>query len=418
VAWHLLLKNNAAFVTMTAVPSGSSPNRPHLRAALLALVLSTCAVAAGVAYCERLEGQFIHALAPEFSDEKLQGVALQAEAFRQPDLLVMYGSSELAKEMPNNAVQFFQDYPTGFRVFPVGKPGATSLAILQKIAAVGKEVRGRKLAYSISPGWFFSEVFDPKYYMGNFSDLQALHLAFSSELSHELKRDIARRMLDYPDTTDDSWVLDFALHRLAGDSADDRLLYAAIWPLGKLESAVGRTQDHFEAAVHILDEDEKLNPQTRRGLRVLNWNDILKRAAQFANATAVQAKKNEVVKRKAAKKDRSKGFQQALAHAQEWTDFELLLRTFHELGAQPLLLSMPLEDIRLEVYGLDNAARLSYVNRLDSLADRFEYPLLMFRDHETDPAFLYDFQDHLSAEGWLYYNKALDDFFHNRLTSL
>ena len=44
------------------------------------------------------------------------------QAFRQPDLLVMYGSSELAKEMPNNAVQFFEEYPTGFRVFPVGNP--------------------------------------------------------------------------------------------------------------------------------------------------------------------------------------------------------------------------------------------------------------------------------------------------------
>ena len=40
----------------------------------------------------------------------------------------------------------------------------------------------------------------------------------------------------------------------------------------------------------------------------------------------------------------------------------------------------------------------------------------MFRDHENDPAFLVDFLDHLSAEGWLYYNKALDDFFHERLT--
>ncbi len=403
---------------MTPVPSGQAPNLSHLKAALCALLFAACALGAGVVYCERLEGQFVHALAPEFSDEKLQGIALQKEAYRQSDLLVMYGSSELAKEMPNNAVQFFQDYPTGFRVFPVGKPGATSLAILQKIAAVGPDVTGRKLAYSISPGWFFSEEFDPKYYLGNFSDLQAMQFAFSPDLSHELKRDVARRMLDYPTTTDDLWVLDFALHHLAGDTGLDRFLYAGILPLGRLTSAVGRTQDHFETALHILDEDEKLNPDAKHGLRVLNWNDILKRAAQFANATVVQAKKNEVAKRKASKQSRAKGFQQALAHAQEWTDFELLLRTIKELGGQPLFLSMPLEDIRLEVYGLDNSARLSYVNRLNALITGFDYRVLMFREHETDSAFLYDFQDHLSAEGWLFYNKALDDFFHGRITSL
>ncbi len=149
-----------------------------------------------------------------------------ARPLPQPDLLVLYGSSELVKEMPNNASQFFQDYPTGFRVFPVGKPGTTSLAVLQKIAAVGADIRGHKVAYSISPGWFFTEVFDPTYYEGNFSELQAYELAFNRHLSHDLKRDIARRMLEFPKTVENRRLLEFALRRLAGDTAIDRLLYA------------------------------------------------------------------------------------------------------------------------------------------------------------------------------------------------
>src|SRR5207248_11012501 len=120
--------------------------------------------------------------------------------FQQPDLLVLYGSSELVKEMPNNATEFFADYPTGFRVFPVGKPGATSLTVLQRIVGVGKGIEGKKLAFSISPGWFFTEIFDPKYYEGNFSEMQGCEVAFSSDLSHGLKRDIARRMLEFPST--------------------------------------------------------------------------------------------------------------------------------------------------------------------------------------------------------------------------
>jgi D-alanine transfer protein len=371
-----------------------------------------------VVWCRQLETQFIHALAPEFTDEKLQGAALQKVAFAQPDLLVMYGSSELAKEMPNNATQFFADYPTGFRVFPVGKPGTTSLAVLQKIAAVGQNIRDRKVAYSISPGWFFSETVDPKYYEGNFSPLQAMELAFSTDLSWGLRRDIARRMIEYPKTLEDNWVLEFAIHRLAGDTARDRALFGLIRPFGYLAQLVGRTQDHFEAALHILDEDEKLNPAPKRGLRAMNWNEVLKRAAQFANATAVAAKKSEVARRKASKVSREKGFLRAITYAKEWTDIELLLRTFHELGANPLLLSMPIEDIRLEVYGLAPSARTSYLDRLHRLAERYDCQYLDFRDHQGDPAFLVDFQDHLSAEGWLFYNKALDDFFHGRLTSL
>src|SRR4029079_11128958 len=104
--------------------------------------------------------------------------------------------------------------------------------------------------------------------------------------------------------------------------------------------------------------------------------------------------------------------------AREWTDFELLLRTLNELGAEPLLLSMPVEDIRLEVYGATPKLRNAYVERLDALAEKYRVPLIDFRDHERDPAFLVDFLDHLSGKGWLYYDKALDDFFHDRVSSL
>ena len=43
-------------------------------------------------------------------------------------------------------------------------------------------------------------------------------------------------------------------------------------------------------------------------------------------------------------------------------------------------------------------------------------PLADFREHQHDNDFLVDFLDHLSAEGWMYYNKALDDFYHGQFT--
>jgi D-alanine transfer protein len=398
--------------------SPPSPARNHLAAASLAAAIAAVAVLLCVVWCRQLERLYIHALAPEFTDEKLQGSALQKQAFAQPDLLVLYGSSELVKEIPNNASQFFADYPTGFRVFPVGKPGTASLAVLQKVAAVGESIRGRKVAYSISPGWFFSEVVDSKYYEGNFSAMQAMEVAFSSRLSWELRRDIARRMLDYPKTIDDHWLLSYALDRLAGDTLTDRAFYLLVRPLGAAAQLIGRTQDHFEAALHILDEDERLNPEQKRGLRALNWNELLKRTAQFASNTAITAKHNEVTRRKSLKNTRREGFLKAIATAKEWTDIELLMRTFHELGAQPLFLSMPIEDIRLEVYGLQPSARTAYLDRLALLTQRYNFAYLDFREHQTDAGFLLDFQDHLSSEGWLFYNKALDDFFHGRVSRL
>jgi D-alanine transfer protein len=65
--------------------------------------------------------------------------------------------------------EFFQEYPTGFRVFPVGKEGTSALAIAQKLAAMGEDLVGRKVALSISPSFFFEEQLNPEFYEGNFS---------------------------------------------------------------------------------------------------------------------------------------------------------------------------------------------------------------------------------------------------------
>lgn len=402
----------------TAPPS----DRSHLIACLVAIAIMAFVVTLGVRYCDQTERRYVHALAPDLSEVKLQGVVLQKKAFTQPDLLVLYGSSELAKAMPNNASQFFQDYPTGFRVFPVGQPGTTCLAVLQKVAAVGPDIRGKKVAFSMSPGWFFTAVFDPKWYEGNFSHLQALDLAFSGDLSSGLKRDIARRMLAYPKTLDNQWLLEFTLRRLAGAGPVDRALYALIWPMGRLENLVGRIQDHFEATLHVLDEEAKLQEPEHHGVRALKWNSLVQRAAQFAvNKTALRDKRLEVARKKQkyasahlTTASQTQNLVKTVDHAEEWTDLELLLRVFRELGARPLLLSMPVEDIRLQVYGVSPEVRTDYLRRLDETAARYNVALLDFREHEKDPAFLVDFLDHLSPQGWLYYNKALDDFYHER----
>lgn len=400
------------FLVSSAPPSQHN----HLYATLIALAVAGLALLGSTHWAMQLEEHYIHALAPELGNEKLQGAALQKRAFEQPDLLVLYGSSELVRDIPNRATEFFQDYPTGFRVFPVGKPGATSLAVLQKIAAVGDTIRGKKVAYSVSPGWFFIEVFDPSYYEGNFSDMQAFELIFSTRLSYSLRHEIARRMILYPKTLDDKWLLDFSVRHLAGDSLLDRALFAGIWPLGKVQNVISRAQDHCEAALHIMAEDEKLNANPKRIQRVLKWTEVLKKASQYVNASAVATKRGEVARKKLPRGSRNKIFLAEMARAREWTDFELLLRVFTELGAKPLLLSMPIEDIRLEVYGILPEARTAYRQRLDDLVAQYKIPLRDFREHDSDPGFSVDFLDHLSAEGWLYYNQALDDFYHDRLS--
>ena len=88
---------------------------------------------------------------------KLTGNILQTEAFRLPDSLPIYGSSELDRPAENRPDDFFRDRPTGFTAFPIGRGGTTCLMILQKLAAVGHAARGKKTAIFLSPTWFAKE---------------------------------------------------------------------------------------------------------------------------------------------------------------------------------------------------------------------------------------------------------------------
>lgn len=397
--------------------TGTPQPKPHLIAASVALFVLALAVAGGWIWCSQLEARYVSALARDLSDAKLQGVALQRAAFEQPDLLVLYGSSELMRDVPNTAAQFFAEYPSGFRVFPVGKMGTGMLSMVQKIAAAGTSVRGRKVAYSLSPSLFFEPTIDPSYYSGNFSALQARQLAYSTHLSFGLKRDIARRMLVYPDTLENHWLLESTLRRLARSSNLDRVLYYVTLPLGMMQNFVGRVQDHFEAAIDILSQpDLPESPLKKR--RILNWAEHLRQADGIARALAAKAAATAKPPNPWKPPARHpRGSRDALwlakmNKATEWTDLNLLLRTLRELGARPLLLSMPVHAADLEAVGVSKKARAAYPQRMHDAVAPFGMPLVYFKQHEDDPLFFSDHFDHLGAKGWVYYDETLDAFFH------
>src|SRR5271163_3900663 len=160
---------------------------PHLAPALTAVILGVAVMAAVGFHARSLEYRSIKALAADeaiierngkLAPVKNQGTALQQAALDTDCLLPIYGSSELNLQAvynrPFHATNLFHDQPTGFTVFPVGKAATTCLIILQKLAAVGPALRGRKLVISLSPFWFFErlEAHAPGY-AGNFSPLHA-----------------------------------------------------------------------------------------------------------------------------------------------------------------------------------------------------------------------------------------------------
>src|SRR5438046_2912122 len=173
------------------------PRAPHLSSALIACALPIPILCSGRLLAIYLEEKTIHVTAPQDFFIKNQGLAFERAAARMPDILLLYGSSELIDPIPNRASDFFSREPTGFEVCPVGKAGTTSLIILQKLGALGSVLHGRKVAISLSVSSFLVPTLKPEFYEGNFSLPAASGTLFGNALDSSLKTDIAKRMLQF-----------------------------------------------------------------------------------------------------------------------------------------------------------------------------------------------------------------------------
>src|ERR1700730_2562975 len=236
---------------------------PHLVSALIALALAAAIVSGGRAVAVHLERTTLPATAPELFSIKSQGVALQRAVAQAPNVLLLYGSSELIRPIPVKSADFFRTAPTGFQVAPIGNQGTTLLNIIQSCAALGADLHDKKIAISISPVWFAVPAINPHFYEGNFSLLAASKTVLGDALDFELKRAVAVRMLQFPQTLTKSPVLRLAVMRLASGTWRDRVVFCALLPLGKMENAVLDLQDHFEALLYVLRKAGPASPRRR-----------------------------------------------------------------------------------------------------------------------------------------------------------
>src|SRR5215470_2799866 len=259
-------------------PATARSGTPHLMSALFACAIVIAILSSGRILAIQLERKTVHSNAPKDFFIKNQGLAFERAAARRPDILLLYGSSELIDPIPNRASDFFSSAPTGFQVCPVGKAGATSLIILQKLGALGSELRGRKVAISLSASSFLTRTVRPDFYAGNFSVIAASGILFSNAIDFDLKAAIAKRMLQFPDTLAEDRLVELAAQCFASNRSVDRLILMGIWPIGKLQNAMLDLQDHFESLVYILAAGKQipdwLRPDHSQSLHASRSKDL------------------------------------------------------------------------------------------------------------------------------------------------
>lgn len=385
---------------------------PHLFAGLIAVCLAGVILFAAERLVIHVERTNVASIAPEMFPLKNQGLAFQRATAHASNVLPIYGSSELRlPPAPERGSVFFSTAPTGFQLSPVGSGGTNTLIMLQKIGALGSKLRGKRIAISLSPGWFFPARPGWHGYKANFSAMAAIELVFGNALDFELKRCIASRMLECPSTFENRPLLEFALERLASGKWFDRVLFSALWPAGKLQIALLRLEDHLGALHHI--QHEKKPPPVLRE-QALDWPMLIARTSRSKPTDVGTDKELSTSERQIAPGSRDLVFRSGIKVSPEWIDLELLLRSLTAVHARPMILSMPIGGNFYDHAGVSRAAREEYYVKLRTLVQKYHFPVVDFEDHDEDPGFLIRHQSHLTAKGWVYYDRALDDFFHGR----
>jgi D-alanine transfer protein len=388
-------------------------NMTHLFSGLIASGLAAAVLFGGEMVVVHLEHATIHSTAPDTFSLKNQGLAFQRAAARAANVFPIYGSSELmVPAVPESGNNFFRAGPTGFPLSPVGTGGANPLIMVQKVGALGSDLHGKKVAVSLSPGWFLTPKPGWDGYKANFSPMAASEMVFGTALDFELKRDIASRMLQCPSTLENRAFLEFALRRLASGRWLDRAIFCALWPLGKAQTFLMDLQDHLAALHHIR---RQIEPAPQPHPQILDWPKLIAGAERIKTTDAADVSKPPGNDVQITPGSRDAGFRNGVNVSPSWIDLALLLRALASVHARTLVLSMPIAGQFYNHAGVSRSAREDYYTKLRALVQRYHFAVVEFKEHDEDPAFLLRHQSHLTAKGWTYYDRALDDFFNGRV---
>ena len=352
-------------------------------------------------------------------------MAIQGLAFAQADLLPVYGSSELIIGSSHDADQVFKHFPTGFRPFAVASAAVTPIILTLRLGSLGAALHGKRVVITINPPEFYRPRLEQPSYNANFSRVQAMALTFSRQIPYALRQAAARRMLQYPATIADDPILRWGLEALADKSPIGTVRYAAVLPLGLLQSAVLGLCDHwqFVAFVHRhpeLHRSESVVPARIDwpSLEAVAASDAAKRGRNnpfgldagywLANAYRLQ----HPIDARSAQKPlpvialMANGLRHE-PRSLEWQDFALLLDIVRALGGQPLVVSVPFPGPFYDYWGMTADERARYYAQVRAITARDGVPLVDFAEHDSDRDFICDAQEHLTDKGWVQYRRSV-----------
>jgi len=390
--------------------------RKRVLAALAALAACAAVLFAVPAVYRAAMPDYPASLAAENAEEKITNVYLVAQAAKQEQSLLIFGSSELkTTDICTHPANFFRG--SGLQVDLVGRGSCQSLIHALAVGAQGEGLRGKKIVLITAPQSYVEGGIAPDLFLANYSERQLLNILTDKTVPDGLKRYLAGRVQtlfsEYAssnganpeahtagDVLSRAWTQDAPRWYLAPYTAlTDYLLTAKDLAAARALMAADETGGAEPSGLRFDWEEEERRALAQAEEMVTN-NDFYMQDGYYSTYIG-------------AKLERQAGKDASLRYdsSPEYDDLRCLLELCRLREIEVLFVHVPMHGAWNDYTGFPAERRARYYEKVRNIVENYDnVTLLDLTKNEYDPYFLCDTM-HLGWKGWLAVDRAIVEFY-------
>lgn len=346
---------------------------------------------------------------------KDQGLAINKISADKKDNLLIFGSSELGARLEKyHPTYMFENKKTGFQVNIIGRGYTQSITHAIDFAALGSNLKNKKVVFIISPQWFEASGITSSDFAMNFSELQFYGMLFNNDVDANLKNQVFLRVKTLLKKTDDRSDIKMACSLYTENTFWSKTIYALLKPYFGIKYYYLELKDKINACKELEHYNEAGNsePQSNN----INWDEEKLQAEKDGkeqadnNSFAIENNyynmyiKNNLTKYKNMNKNNS------YVKSPEYDDLKMLLSICKEEKIKPLFISVPVHGKWYDYTGFSKEDRSEYYNKVNNLITSNGFEIADFSNMEYEDYFLKDVM-HLGWKGWVYVDEAIDKYY-------
>ncbi|MDR1568712.1 MAG: D-alanyl-lipoteichoic acid biosynthesis protein DltD [Streptococcaceae bacterium] len=345
------------------------------------------------------------------SNQIFIGQSIKRTAFENPNLLPIFGSSELSRFDSFHPSILAEKYKRSYTPFLIGTRGTQSLVHYFYLNAISQQMKGRKAVFIISPQWFVKDGILPQAF-ATYTSPEALYSwAEQNSSAKEDTQAIAKRLLSFDSVTNDYALNDiFQLMSVGEKPAILNMAY------GDFQENLFRAEDNlfsrFTRGRQRVDIEKKMKLLPEK-YDVNKLDEIAEQTAKKRTSNNDFMIINKFYDHRIKKKIKTFADSQkdwSYLQSVEYSDFQILLNQLAELKMDVLFVIPPVNGTWTEYTGLNPEMLDQFSVKIKrQLQTQGFNQIADFTDKRDEPYFMED-TIHIGYRGWVAFDQALQAF--------